>query len=157
MNNNKPKPLKNPISVLVVLHDPNGDILLLERADKADFWQSVTGSVETGETPFQTALREIAEETGIVLTPEQLHDWHYSSVYEIYPHWRHRYPAGVSENLEHVFSACIARDAVLDLTEHTAYQWLPAEQAAKLAFSPSNQEAILRLSEQRKLAHSSKS
>ena len=51
------KPLKQPVSVLVVLHDGNGNILLIERADRAGFWQSVTGSIEAGETLAQTARR----------------------------------------------------------------------------------------------------
>ena len=84
------KPLKQPVSVLVVLHDGNGNILLIERADRAGFWQSVTGSIEAGETLSQTALREVQEETGITLSDGQLHDWQQSRQYEIYPHWRHR-------------------------------------------------------------------
>ena len=73
------KPTKKiPVSVLVLLHDDGGNVLLLERKDRAGFWQSVTGSLELGETPFQAALREVKEETGIVMLPEKLDDWHYS-------------------------------------------------------------------------------
>lgn len=147
MNNGKDKPLKQPVSVLVILHDSNGRVLLLERADKTDFWQSVTGSIEEGESLSETALREVREETGIVLHPSQLNDWRHSTVYEIYPHWRHRYPPGVTENTEHTFSAQIASDTPVILTEHTRYCWLPANEAAQKVFSPSNREAILALSE----------
>lgn len=135
---------KRPISVLVLLHDNQGNVLLMERADKADFWQSVTGSLEENETPFQAALREVAEETGIELLPEQLHDWHYQTEYEIYLHWRHRYAAGVTHNTEHWFSAEIAANTVVRLAEreHVAQQWLPAHEAAKKAFSPSNRAII---------------
>ena len=69
------KPTKKPVSVLVSLHDGAGHVLLLERADREGFWQSVTGSLEDGETPVQAALREVAEETGIVLAESSLHDW----------------------------------------------------------------------------------
>lgn len=137
--------VKNPISVLVVLHDAVGNILLLERADRADFWQSVTGSLEQGELPQQTALREVAEETGIQLSPAQLRDWQYSVEYEIYPHWRHRYADGVTHNREHWFSAQISRDTAICLSEHVAYQWLPALQAMERVFSPSNRDAIAQL------------
>ena len=51
------KPPKRPVSVLVLLHDGAGHVLLLERADREGFWQSVTGSLEDGETPVQAALR----------------------------------------------------------------------------------------------------
>ena len=89
------KPLKYPVSALVVLHDGQGHILLIERADRPGFWQSVTGSIEQGESIEQTARREVWEETGIRLSDGQLCNWHESSVYEIYHHWRHRYPEGV--------------------------------------------------------------
>ena len=142
------KPLKQPVSVLVVLHDGNGNILLIERADRAGFWQSVTGSIEAGETLAQTARREVQEETGITLSDGQLHDWQQSRQYEIYPHWRHRYPPGITRNTEHVFSARIAPDTVIMLSkEHTAFCWLERTDAAEKVFSTSNRQAILELAE----------
>ena len=142
------KPLKQPVSVLVVLHDGNGNILLIERADRAGFWQSVTGSIEAGETLSQTALREVQEETGITLSDGQLHDWQQSRQYEIYPHWRHRYPPGITRNTEHVCSARIAPDTSIKLSkEHTAFCWLERTDAAETVFSPSNRQAILELAE----------
>ena len=142
------KTLKQPVSVLVVLHDGNGNILLIERADRAGFWQSVTGSIEAGETLAQTALREVHEETGIALSDGQLHDWQQSRQYEIYPHWRHRYPPGITRNTEHVFSARIAPDTSIKLSkEHTAFCWLERTDAAEKVFSPSNRQAILELAE----------
>ncbi len=139
------KKVKQPISVLVVLHDGKGNVLLLERLDRADFWQSVTGSLELGETPFQAALREVVEETGFRLPEKQLHDCCQQIEYEIYPHWRHRYAAGVTHNTEHWFRAQVASDSVPQLSEHSAWQWLPIIQAAERVFSPSNREAILAL------------
>ena len=142
------KPWKQPVSVLVVLHDGNGNILLIERADRAGFWQSVTGSIEAGETLAQTALREVQEETGITLSDGQLHDWQQSRQYDIYPHWRHRYPPGITRNTEHVFSARIAPDTSIKLSkEHTAFCWLERTDAAEKVFSPSNRQAILELAE----------
>lgn len=144
---NTPTAPKQPVSVLVVLHNPAGEILLLERADCAGFWQSVTGSLEAGETPFQAALREVDEETGIAVAAADLHDWRYSSEYEIYPHWRHRYAPGVTRNREHVFSLCIAADTAVTLAagEHVAWGWFAPEAAAAAVFSPSNRDAIAAL------------
>lgn len=141
------KALKRPVSVLVVLHDGQGRALLLARADRADFWQSVTGSLEAEETPEQAALREVCEETGLVLHPSALTNWHLSTDYEIYPHWRHRYPPGVTRNVEHTFSAQIPPDSPIRLAagEHTDSIWLPAAEAAERVFSPSNRAALLRL------------
>ena len=141
------KPLKYPVSALVVLHDGQGHILLIERADRPGFWQSVTGSIEQGESIEQTARREVWEETGIRLSDGQLCNWHESSVYVIYHHWRHRYPEGVFENLEHFFSAEIPRNTQVRLAEgeHTAYGWFDVAEAAEKVFSPSNRAAILDL------------
>src|SRR5438067_4457441 len=91
------RPYKIPESVLVVIHTAALDVLLIERADKPGFWQSVTGSKDTVEEDLeQTAVREVAEETGIVIgSPEvplvNLRDWNLRNIYEIYPVWRHRY------------------------------------------------------------------
>ena len=141
------KPLKYPVSALVVLHDKDGNILLIERTAPQGFWQSVTGSLEEGERIEETAWREVWEETGIRLADGQLENWHDSTVYEIYHHWRHRYPKGVFENREHIFSAQIPRDTpiMLQPDEHVAYGWFSAEEAAEKVFSPSNKRAILEL------------
>ena len=141
---------KIPESVLVVIHSPQLDVLLIERADKAGFWQSVTGSLDAPDEPLlATAARELFEETGIVADGANivLHDWHLSNIYEIYPVWRHRYAPGVTENTEHVFSVCVPRDTVITLSprEHLQYAWLPWMEAADRCFSSSNAEAILQL------------
>ncbi len=138
------KPLKRPVSVLVLLHDDDRRVLLLERADRAGFWQSVTGSVEDNETLPETALREVWEETGIRLPETALRNWHYNTEYEIYPHWRHRYPQGVTRNTEHWFSACISGGVQVQLSEHTAWRWFDAATAAQTVFSPSNKAMILK-------------
>jgi dATP pyrophosphohydrolase len=141
-------PYKRPVSVLVVVHTPLGQVLLIERADQSGFWQSVTGSQEDGDASLrETALREVREETGIEAAAQELRDWQLSNVYEIYPTWRHRYAPGVTHNTEHVFSLCVpqALPAVLSPAEHRAWHWLDWRAAADACFSPSNAEAILLL------------
>ncbi len=147
-------PPKIPQSVLVVIHAPNLDVLLIERAKQPGFWQSVTGSKDTLDEPWDlTARREVEEETGIVVgspgIPEAaLQDWAVENIYEIYPVWRHRYAPGVTHNTERVFGLCVPRDTPITLSprEHTQYVWLPCQEAAGRCFSPSNAEAILQLS-----------
>lgn len=139
-------PYKIPQSVLVVIHTPQLEVLLIERADRPGFWQSVTGSLDhEGEALIDTAHRELFEETGIVCA--DLQDWHLSNCYDIYPVWRHRYAPGVTRNTEHVFSACVARDTpvILSPREHLNHVWLPYLDAADRCFSSSNAEAILQL------------
>jgi dihydroneopterin triphosphate diphosphatase len=149
------KPPKIPESVLVVIHTPDLDVLVIERADHKGFWQSVTGSKDRADEPLtETAAREVAEETGIVigggLVPEQaLLDWHHSIQYDIYPQWRHRYAEGVTRNTEHQFSLLVPHclEVTLAPREHTAHRWLPLREAADSCFSWSNREAILQLPE----------
>jgi dihydroneopterin triphosphate diphosphatase len=148
-----PRAFKIPQSVLVVIHTGALDVLLIERADKPGFWQSVTGSKDSeDEALADTAVREVAEETGIAIgSPEvprsHLRDWGLSNVYEIYPVWRHRYASGVTHNTEHVFGLLVPAGTPVTLNprEHLAHQWLPWREAADRCFSPSNAEAILQL------------
>ena len=144
---------KIPESVLVVIHSAQREVLLIERADYPGFWQSVTGSKDfAGEDPAATAVREVAEETGIIVGSAAvphgaLRDWQLSNVYEIYPRWRHRYAPGVTHNTERVFGLLVPREieVALSLREHSALIWLPWRAAADRCFSPSNAEAILQL------------
>ncbi len=137
---------KIPRSVLVVIHTPALEVLLIERADKPGYWQSVTGALDTpDEAPAAAARREVAEETGI--TDGELRDWGLQNVYEIYEVWRHRYAPGVTHNTEHVFGLTLpaARPVTLAPREHRAQVWLPWREAADRCFSPSNAEAVLQL------------
>lgn len=138
------KPLKIPVSVLVVIHTAEGQVLLMERADAPGFWQSVTGSQDAGETLMQTAIREVREETGLDATRYALSDWALTTRYEIYARWRHRYAPGVTYNTEHTFGLQLPEPMpiVLAPREHTAWKWLPWQQAADACFSPSNAAAI---------------
>ncbi|MDX8380190.1 MAG: dihydroneopterin triphosphate diphosphatase [Gallionella sp.] len=138
---------KQPVSVLVVIYTIKLAVLLLERADHPDCWQSVTGSREGVEALRDTAIREVAEETGLIASNYLLTDWQWQNVYEIYPHWRHRYAAGVTQNTEHVFGLQLPDHQPIQLAprEHLSFQWLPYQTAEKKVFSPSNQAAISEL------------
>lgn len=138
---------KIPVSVLVVIHTPDKQVLLLERADQPGWWQSVTGSQNPGESLVETAIREVREETGLDVREHKLTDWGYSNLYEIFACYRHRYPPEVTHNTEHVFGLEVPEELPVTLAarEHLSYQWLPAMEAAARCFSPSNAEAIRRL------------
>jgi len=140
---------KIPVSALVVIHTGALEVLLLERADHPGFWQSVTGSQHEGESLRDTAIREVAEETGLDALRYELTAWNLQNVYEIYPLWRHRYAAGVTHNTEHVFGLRLphAMPVMLSPREHLRYEWLPWREAAERVFSWSNRRAILALPE----------
>ena len=140
-------PYKIPVSVLVVIHTADLDVLLLERADRPGFWQSVTGSQEAGESLAETARREVFEESGLDVAQFELVDWQKQNHYEIYPHWRSRYAPGVTHNTEHVFGLRLLSPQPVTLApqEHLRYAWLPWRDAADKVFSMSNAEAIREL------------
>lgn len=121
----------------------------MERADKAGYWQSVTGSLEDSETPIQAAIREVKEETGLDALQYDLQDWQISNVYEIYPHWRYRYAPGVTENREHLFGLTVPDTLAVKLApdEHLRYEWVDWREAAKRVFSWTNVDALKRLGE----------
>jgi dATP pyrophosphohydrolase len=139
---------KIPESVLVVIYTRALDVLVLERADAPEFWQSVTGSLDSvGEPLLVTAAREVLEETGIDARGHLLQDWCHVIEYPIYPRYLHRYAPGVVRNTEHWFGLMLEQQVPVTLSprEHTDYAWLNYREAAKRCFSPSNAEAILQL------------
>lgn len=140
---------KQPVSALVVIYTAALDVLLLERADYPGYWQSVTGSRDDDETLRETAIREVAEETGLDATRYALTDWQLQNVYDIYPKWLHRYAPGTTHNTEHVFGLQLPHRIHVQVSprEHLGYQWLPWDVAADKVFSPSNRAAILQLPE----------
>jgi dATP pyrophosphohydrolase len=135
---------KLPVSVLVVIHTADGQVLLMERADAPGFWQSVTGSQDEGESLEATAIREVREETGLDAGAFELTPWDIENRYEIYERWRHRYAPGVTHNTEHVFGLKLPAPlpVILAPREHLRYLWLPWQAAAERCFSPSNAAAI---------------
>jgi dATP pyrophosphohydrolase len=140
---------KTPISALVLIHTDDLQVLIMERADKPGYWQSVTGSLEQAETPLQTAIREVQEETGLDARKYELQDWHESNVYEIYPHWRHRYAPEVTHNTEHLFGLLLPEPLPIKMApdEHVQYEWVDWRDAAKRVFSWTNVDALSKLGE----------
>ncbi len=135
---------KQPVSALVVIHTADLHVLVMERVGGSGLWQSVTGSREGDEPLATTALREVAEETGLTAAPAMLLDWKLTNRFPILPRWRGRYAAGVTHNTEHLFSLCLPATftPVLAPEEHAAACWLPWQEAATRVFSWTNRDAI---------------
>ena len=135
--------------MLVVIYTPQAEILLLQRADDTNFWQSVTGTMEANETPLQTAERELLEETG--LSGLDLIDCQHSAIFEIRPQWRYRYPPGTTHNREHVFIAELpaAVDVVLQPDEHLDFRWVVLPDALEQLWSATNRDAVEKFVEPR--------
>ena len=144
---------KIPESVLVVIHTRDLRVLLLERTGHPGFWQSVTGSRATADEPLiDTAVREVAEETGIDAAGYPLVDWRIVNRFEIFARWRNRYAPGVTHNTEHVFGLTLPATQEIEVAkeEHLGYKWLPWREAAAETFSWSNRDAILMLPDRSK-------
>jgi len=142
---------KLPVSVLVLVHTAELEVLLLERALRPGYWQSVTGSLDVGDEALERAAeREVREETGIDAAAGRLMRWNAMYTFEIYRQWRHRFAPGVIHNVEHVFALELPGRAPVTLApqEHTAFEWLPWREAAAKCFSWSNRDAIVMLGEQ---------
>ena len=136
---------KTPISTLVVVYTPSLEVLLIERADFPEHWQSVTGSQEPGETLAQTATRELREETGIdAVAYGGVVDWGMHNDFEIFKQWSGRYPPGTTHNTEHVFGLRVPGRVPVTLAprEHLRHAWLPWREAAARCFSWTNRAAI---------------
>ena len=141
---------RRPESVLIVVHTPALDCLLLERVEPRGFWQSVTGALRWAETPAECAARELAEETG--LAPQGLRDARVQLSFPILPAWRSRYEPGVDSNLEHRWYLEVpeVRPVTIEPTEHVAYLWLPVEAAIERVASWTNRDALIDLKDSRR-------
>lgn len=136
---------KLPVSVLVVIYAKDTKrVLMLQRRDDPTFWQSVTGSLEEGETAPQAAAREVMEEVAIDVASEQLAlvDCQRTVEFEIFSHLRHRYAPGVERNTEFWFRLALPHERQIVFTEHLDYRWVDAAEAATLTKSWSNRQAI---------------
>jgi dihydroneopterin triphosphate diphosphatase len=138
---------KQPRSVQVVIFAENGgsrEYLLLRRvAGHGGFWQSVTGSLEEGETHAQAAVREVKEETGIHCTEGELINLDLVNTFEIAPAWRSRYAPGITRNEEVCFALKVDKCEVrVDPLEHEEYVWVDYDEAARMLYWNSNKRAF---------------
>jgi dATP pyrophosphohydrolase len=138
---------KQPRSVQVVIFAGTSSdryYLLLRRvASHGGFWQSVTGSLEVGETHTQAAIREVREETGIDSAGDELIKLGVINTFEIAPQWRGKYAPGVVQNEEICFSLKVDRcEVLIDSREHDAYLWESYDRSIDMLYWDSSKRAF---------------
>tara|TARA_B100000003_G_C10742552_1_gene295660 strand:- start:79 stop:525 length:447 start_codon:yes stop_codon:yes gene_type:complete len=139
----KNKKYKNPNSILLIIFTTKFKVLLLKKNSKRDLWQSVTGSMELGENPYDTALRELQEETGINKQKSDLIFDDLSHKFMIYSEWIDRYEESTYSNKEYIFSLKLNNEVSVKLSrEHSSYKWVDLNDAIHLVFSWTNKAAL---------------
>ena len=130
---------------MIVIYTAAGEFLLLERRRPPGFWQSVTGSLEWGETADDAARRELIEETGI--TQGFLRNLQWTQVFEILPSFGKTYAPGITTNLEHAFALKLLErvPVTLSVKEHVQYRWASAAEAVDMVTSRTNLAVIRQL------------
>ena len=130
---------------LIIIND-KGKLLLCKRKGTNN-WQFPQGGIDEGETPLEAAKRELYEETGIKDQEFPIHNWEFSQEYEIFEHWRYRYPPSVSSNTEHVFSVELPKKIAIKIApkEHKDFKWVPINDAIEMVFSDTNADALRKL------------
>jgi len=117
------------------------EFLLMKRAPNEiypNIWQMVTGSIEPVEKAYETAIREIVEETS--LHPKSF--WNVPSVNSFYS------TESDSINMVPVFAAEVASESEVILSdEHSEYLWCSKERANKLFAWPGQRESVNIISE----------
>ena len=120
--------MMNVTSFLIESHifrERNGiiEFLLLKRSRKEIYpgiWQMVTGSIKEGEKAYETALREIKEETGLV--PDDF--WVVPYTNSFYSHEKN------VMCMVPVFVVRVQPDSEVVLSdEHSEFMWVDSEKA----------------------------
>ena len=113
-----------------IYHPEDGEILLLKvEAEKVSFWQPITGGIESGESPEEACLREIKEETGLLLDCSNLTGLG-------------NFTVKIDENLtihKNLFLVLTEQKAIQISDEHVGAQWVALDKVSSQLYWPSNQ------------------
>ena len=121
-----------------IYHPEDGEILLLKvEAEKVSFWQPITGGIESGESPEEACLREIREETGLVLACSNL-----TALGD--------FTVKIDKNLtihKNLFLVLTEQKEIQISDEHVGDQWIALDKVSSELYWPSNQATFEIISE----------
>ncbi len=121
-----------------IYHPEDGEILLLKvEAEKFSFWQPITGGIESGESPEEACLREIREETGLVLACSNL-----TALGD--------FTVKIDKNLtihKNLFLVLTEQKEIQISDEHVGDQWIALDKVSSELYWPSNQATFEIISE----------
>ena len=113
-------------TVSVTLQREDGRVLLLKRrAERGGFWQILTGRIEPGESPLQTAAREVHEETGFSPRLDEIRELGYAHGFAL----GGRVPPLFAR--ETAFAATVSGEPRLS-DEHDEHRWCTPDEALQL-------------------------
>ena len=113
-----------------IYHPEDGEILLLRvENERVSFWQPITGGIESGESPEEACLREIKEETGLVLACSSLTGLG-NFIVKIDEHLT------IHKNL---FLVLTEQKEIQISDEHVGAQWVALDKVSSQLYWPSNQ------------------
>jgi 8-oxo-dGTP pyrophosphatase MutT (NUDIX family) len=128
--------------VAAIIRDEIGQILLQRKPDAT--WSLPAGAIEPGETPAQAIVREVREETGLIVRPKRI-----IGVFGG-PGFRYQYPNGDEVEYTVVLFECspVSSSGGFDGEETAGLEYFPCEQMPALSvgypdhiFSASDREA----------------
>ena len=121
-----------------IYHPEEREILLLKVEDeKFSFWQPITGGIESGESPEEACLREIKEETGMLLACSSL-----TTLGD--------FTVKIDENLtihKNLFLVLTEQKEIQISDEHVRAQWVALDKVSSQLYWPSNQATFEMISE----------
>ena len=113
-----------------IYHPEEREILFLKVEDETvSFWQPITGGIESGESPEEACLREIKEETGLLL--------HRSNLTGL-----GNFTVKIDENLtihKNLFLVLTEQKEIQISDEHVGAQWVALDKVSSQLYWPSNQ------------------
>ena len=114
------------------------EILLLKvENETVSFWQPITGGIESGESPEEACLREIKEETGLLLDCSNLTGLG-------------NFTVKIDENLsihKNLFLVLTEQKDIQISDEHVGAQWIALDKVSSQLYWPSNQATFELISE----------